>query len=125
MQQRKSVFKVVLLCIIFCLAALSWPTLYFHFFPLPEFDQALSVYNGQVPVVLGGRDGFSEGKSYHRRNYILLPNFFRDPKFIRVAQTGDEQPKITETNAAFELCLLFAIVVFSLSSYLRKKRTPE
>jgi hypothetical protein len=125
MQRKGNIFRAALVCIAICLAMLAWPTIYFHSTPLPAFDRALTVYSGQVPVVLGGRDGFSEGESYHRRNYILFPSFFRNPKFVRVTQTGDGQPKVTETNATFELFLLLAIIVFSLSSYIRRKQSTQ
>jgi hypothetical protein len=119
----RTLFKRPLLFGAFLVLALSWPSLYFHFFPLPAFDQALEVYKGQAPLVLGGRDGFSQGESFHRRNYILLPSFFHDPKFINVTQLGSKRPDVTETGATFELLIILVFLLFSITRSLRADRS--
>lgn len=122
MQMDRNVFKRFLIYVAIYLAMLSWPSIYFHFTPLPAFHRAVAAYEGQTPIVMGGREGFPGGESYHRRNYILLPSFFRDPKFIKVSQMGNGPVQVTESSATFALCMFFAFVVFSWISLLRKNK---
>lgn len=122
---RKRNFMVILSFTVVCVAALSWPTLYFHFSPLPKFDQALSACSGQYALVLGGRDGFSNGGSFHRRNYILIPSFFHHPTFVRVVQRGGGPPQITETDATFEVIAFLAFILFPAFGYIRKRQAGD
>ena len=123
--KNKLNFKAILFISAACMAAISWPTFYFHFHPLPKFDQALTVYSGQYPLLLGGRDGFSDGKSYHRRNYILIPSFFHSPKIIRVIQEDHGQPRVTETKANFEVGLVISLIMLSAIRFARKKQNDN
>ena len=123
MQMDLRAFMRLPIYVAICVAILSGPSIYFHFFPLPAFNRALAVYEGQTPIVMGGRDGFSGRESYHRRNYVLFPSFFHDPKFVKVIQVGSETPKVTESSATFPLCVFSAVLAFSLISRIRKNRT--
>ncbi|MBM7129576.1 hypothetical protein [Dyella mobilis] len=117
---KRSLFVVA-----FLLAALSLPAAYSHFFPLPAFDQTLTAYPGQIPLVLGGRDGFSQGSSYHRRDYVLLPSFFLKPKLIKVTQVGDAPPEVTETNETVALSSFLTAILLGAVAYARKSRRRE
>ena len=122
MQKDRRIFTRLPIYVAICVAILSGPSIYFHFIPLPAFNSALAVYEGQTSIVMGGRDGFSGGERYHRRNYVLLPSFFYNPKIIKVAQVGSESPKVTESSATFPLCAFFAFVVLYLISLVRRNR---
>ncbi|GLQ98157.1 hypothetical protein GCM10007863_25770 [Dyella mobilis] len=98
---------------------------YTYFFPLPAFDRVLMAYPGQMPLVLGGRDGFSQGSSYHRRDYVLLPSFFLKPKLIKVTQVGDAPPEVTETNETVALSSFLTAIVLGAVAYSRKSRRRE
>lgn len=107
--------KYLLGLVLFCAVALSLIAAWSRSTPLPAFNEALAAYRGQTPLVLGGRDGFAGGESFHRRNYVLLPSF----KFVEVTQTGNESPKVREETGGFVLVTTLIFAVFFWISWRR------
>ena len=89
--------------------------------PLPAFTKALAAYRGQTPLVLGGRDGFSGGETFHRRNYVLLLSF----KFVEVTQRGSGPPKVREEDGGFVLLMVAAFAVFFWVWWWRSERAEK
>ena len=85
--------------------------------PLPAVKDVLAVYKGQTPVMIGARDAVSEERSYHRRNYVLLPSF----KFVEVEQTGNALPTVRDDGSDYVKFLGFAVVIFLLDWWRRSR----
>ncbi len=94
-------------------------SIFYVLFPTPEIDGIVHSYPGQISVIVGGRDGFSGSKSYHRRNFFLIPSVFYDPKVITVRKVDGDAPEVTEDKEGF--LFVVTLVVISATLYFRKR----
>ena len=113
-------WKDVLVHLALWIALLSIPSIFYSFFPKPDFDAVLRQhYPNQIPLVMGGKDAFSGATTYSRRSYLLVPSVFHDPKFVQIVQRNSEPPTVVEQRGLF----LIALAIFvGLSCYYFQKR---
>ncbi|WP_460877759.1 hypothetical protein [Rhodanobacter koreensis] len=102
-------WKDVLVHLALWAVLLSIPSIFYSFFPKPDFDAVLRVqYPSQIALVMGGKDSFGGNTTYSRRSYLLIPSMFHDPKFVQILQTNSEPPKVVEHRGSF----LITLVIF-------------
>lgn len=105
----------------FCAAVLFLTAAWSRSTPLPAFTEALASYRDQTRLALGGRDGFLDGESFHRRNYVLLLSF----KFVEVTQIGSGSPKIREEDGGFVLLITAVFVVLFWGWWRRSEKAGK
>ncbi|MBT2115895.1 hypothetical protein KK141_09205 [Dyella sp. LX-66] len=117
---KASGIKQLIGLVMFCAVGIFLTSLWSRSTPLPAFNEALAAYKGQTPLVLGGRDRFAGGESYHRRNYVLLLSF----KFVVVTQRGNEPPVVREETGGFVL-FVFIVMAALLWEWWRRSGKAE
>lgn len=96
------------------------PSLFYSFFPNPDFDAVLKrTYPDETVVVLGGRSQFSGSNTFSRRHYVLFPSVFTDPKYVQVEQRNSNTPAVLEERGLFLTTL--AIFIGLCVYYFRRR----
>jgi hypothetical protein len=94
-------------------------SLYELAFPTPEIDKLVYAHPGQIVVLVGARDGYSGGATYHRRNFFLLPSAIVDPKLFTIRTENGSVVERSEDKAGF-VCGM-AVVVLLIAIYFRSR----
>ena len=113
-------WKDVLVHLAVWVTLLSAPSIFYSFFPKPEFGAALrSRYPHEIALVMGGRDSFSGNTTYARRTYLLLPSALQVPKLVQVTQENSAPPIVVVQGNLF---LVLLLIFIGLSCYYFRKR---
>ena len=113
-------WKDVLVHLVIWAALLSVPSVFYSFYPKPDFSAALRrQYPHEVALVLGGRDSFGGNATYARRTYLLVPSALQVPKFVRITQENSGPLKVVVQGNFFLLTL--AIFIGFNCYYFRKR----
>lgn len=112
--------KRLLMLFMFHVIGLVFIAAWSHATPLPAFKEALAAYRGQTPLVIGARDGYSHGESFHRRNYVLLFSF----KVVEVTQMGSARPEVREETRVFT-AIVWVIYAVAIISWWRRSDEGE
>ena len=118
---KTSGIKRLIGLVMFCAVGIFLASLWSRSTPLPAFNEALAAYKGQRPLVLGGRDRFEGGESYHRRNYVLLLSF----KFVVITQRGNEPPVVREETGGFVLFVAVVMAALLWEWWRRSEKVEE
>jgi len=118
-------WKDVLVHLAIWAALLSVPSIFYSFYPKPDFSAALrSQYPHQVALVMGGRDSFGGNTTYARRTYLLVTSALQVPKFVQITQEDSGPPKVVVQANFFPVTL--AIFIGFNCYYFRKRwRTQQ
>ena len=113
-------WKDVLVHLAIWAALLSVPSIFYSFYPKPEFSAALrSQYPHQVALVMGGRDSFGGNTTYARRTYFLLPSALQVPKIVQITQENSGLPKVVVKGNFFPVSL---VIFIGFNCYYFRKR---